>query len=290
MEESTRSDSLYGMSGTGHTNQPARMRNVARAEKLLDVPLAIATLAVAPALLFLIAAHGTALEPVAIVIDGLIWLAFLTEVAIVMVLSHNRRRWLVEHPLEIMIVVLTPPMMPPAFHLLRLMRLLRVLRLLVESHRFSRLFTMVGLQYVWMLSALLVAATGLVFSTVEPSVASTWRDGLWWALVTASTVGYGDMVPATDGGRTLAAIAIFVGVGAVSITTAAIARRFIDEDIEQGLEGEVEHDLAAMLDDRIAALERAMIQHLDSAIAAISSDRPPDPDDLGSSPEGLPNK
>jgi voltage-gated potassium channel len=50
---------------------------------------------------------------------------------------------------------------------------------------------------------------------------SAW-DGVWWAVTTVSTVGYGDITPTTDGGRAIAITVMLVGIGFVAILTAAV--------------------------------------------------------------------
>ena len=50
---------------------------------------------------------------------------------------------------------------------------------------------------------------------VQPGVFSSVYDGLWWAVVTLTTVGYGDIQPVTGGGRILATVAMFAGIGVI---------------------------------------------------------------------------
>ncbi len=50
---------------------------------------------------------------------------------------------------------------------------------------------------------------------VQPDVFSSVYDGLWWAVVTLTTVGYGDIQPVTGGGRILATVAMFAGIGVI---------------------------------------------------------------------------
>ncbi len=50
---------------------------------------------------------------------------------------------------------------------------------------------------------------------VQPEVFTTVYDGLWWAVVTLTTVGYGDIQPVTAGGRILATVAMFAGIGVI---------------------------------------------------------------------------
>ena len=49
----------------------------------------------------------------------------------------------------------------------------------------------------------------------QPEVFGTVYDGLWWAVVTLTTVGYGDIQPVTAGGRILATLAMFAGIGVI---------------------------------------------------------------------------
>ncbi|MCK5118737.1 MAG: NAD-binding protein [Candidatus Latescibacteria bacterium] len=59
-------------------------------------------------------------------------------------------------------------------------------------------------------------------------------DAVWWALVTISTVGYGDKVPVTGWGRILTGVLIFAGMGCVSILTATIASVMTARRIKEG--------------------------------------------------------
>jgi voltage-gated potassium channel len=58
---------------------------------------------------------------------------------------------------------------------------------------------------------------------------SLW-DGVWWAVVTVTTVGYGDLYPKTVQGRLIGMVLMFVGIGFLSLLTAAVASRFVRQD------------------------------------------------------------
>lgn len=114
-------------------------------------------------------------------------------------------------------------------------RALRVLRTIRRIRR-ERVFFIVGA-----LGAVIVlSAAGIyILELGDPtSQIKTFGDALWWAVETIATVGYGDVVPKTPGGRILAAGTILGGVGLLSIITATIASVFVERKIreERGLE------------------------------------------------------
>jgi voltage-gated potassium channel len=63
------------------------------------------------------------------------------------------------------------------------------------------------------------------------AIAANW-DGIWWAICTVSTVGYGDLYPHTTSGRVIA-ILLMIGIGFLSILTATIASRFVKIDTSE---------------------------------------------------------
>lgn len=67
---------------------------------------------------------------------------------------------------------------------------------------------------------------GSVFSFFEDD--TSWFDGVWWAFVSMSTVGYGDIAPQTTGIRMLATFVIACGIAGTAILTAALAGRIAE--------------------------------------------------------------
>ena len=55
-------------------------------------------------------------------------------------------------------------------------------------------------------------------------------DGIWWSIITFSTTGYGDMVPITVAGRILAILTIFLGIGAMSLLSGALASFLVERN------------------------------------------------------------
>ena len=88
-----------------------------------------------------------------------------------------------------------------------------------------------------------------------------YADALWWAIVTVTTVGYGDRFPATGGGRTVAVILMLVGIGLIGVLTATVASVFIKEHTDANKEAlkQGHADLGeqlSVISDRLADVER----------------------------------
>jgi len=123
-----------------------------------------------------------------------------------------------------------------ALRALRLMRLMRVLKLLHANPALSRLQRALArsrgeLAVFAMLGAvvLYIAAVGIyVFEhPAQPEVFSSIPKSAWWAVVSFTTVGYGDMYPVTAGGRVFTALVLFVGLGVIAVPTAVITSALI---------------------------------------------------------------
>ena len=117
-----------------------------------------------------------------------------------------------------------------------------------------------------------------------------YPDALWWAIVTVTTVGYGDRFPVTGGGRTVAVILMLVGIGLIGVLTATVASVFIKEHTDANKEEfkKGHADLGqqlAVISDRLADVERRLgatppeMAAVDAAAdAEAASDGPVEPD------------
>jgi voltage-gated potassium channel len=179
-----------------------------------------------------------------------IWLAFLVE-AIVM-LSVSGWRWVRSNPFDVTILLFTPPFLPAAMQAARAFRLLRVLRLFKLAAIARRAFSTEGVRDAALLAMLAVLGGGAAYAAVETTSKKpldAW-DGVWWAISTVTTVGYGDEVPHTTAGRAIAIVLMLVGIGFVAILTAATAQRFVQA------EHRAETEVLERLDEIAARLER----------------------------------
>jgi voltage-gated potassium channel len=221
-----------------------------RVEKWLEIPILLAAVSVIPTILIQESSLGEPWQTIANVMNWTSWSIFVLELVLMLVLRPDRWRWLRTHPLELAIVLLSPPALPGSLHGIRVLRLFRLVRLLPVGPMARKTFSLEGLWYAALMSALTVLGGGAAFTAVEqghnPAVTNTW-DGVWFALVTITTVGYGDIVPHTDGGRVIASIVMLVGIGFIAILVGAVAERFVHgkssqeriEDVEQRVLGEL---------------------------------------------------
>ena len=109
-----------------------------------------------------------------------------------------------------------------------------------------------------MLAIMLLAA--VVVHVLSPKAFDTFGDEVWWAAQTVTTVGYGDVVPATGGGRFIGGIVMFVSVATVSLVTAVVTAGFVAFQ-QRRLSGEAEHhqelrEALNRIEKRLEALER----------------------------------
>ncbi|HME02990.1 MAG TPA: potassium channel family protein [Solirubrobacteraceae bacterium] len=96
--------------------------------------------------------------------------------------------------------------------------------------------------------------SGVLMHFTDEKTYPTIGDGLWWAIQTVTTVGYGDLVPTSTVGRLVAALVMVVGIGFLAVVTAAITSAFI-ESARRRLQGTETDTLSAKLDEIGARLE-----------------------------------
>jgi voltage-gated potassium channel len=214
-----------------------------RVEQRFEVPILVAALLVIPVIAVEQSSLGEPWMTAATVANWLIWLAFAAEIVVMLAVVPDRGRWLRDHPLEIAIVVLTPPFLPASLQALRVFRLLRLLRLLVAVRYARRVFTLGGVRYAALLALLTALGGGADFAAAEGNQVTTW-DGVWWAVTTMTTVGYGDLSPQTDLGRVIAIGVMLVGIGFLTLLIGAVSERFVASEVEQEI-AELERDVEA---------------------------------------------
>jgi len=193
----------------------------------MQVPLIVAALLAIPTIIVQESDLGRSWEIFAAVLDWCIWGMFAANLAIMLSVVPDRRRWLTNNPLDVLIVILTPPFLPATLKLARVLPIVRLIWLMVVAHRLRNLFSLQGLRYAALIAFTVVAGGGVVFVAVEPGQNLTTWDGLWWAVETVTTVAYGDIYPTTALGRIVATVVMVAGIGFVALLTGALAQRFL---------------------------------------------------------------
>ena len=104
-------------------------------------------------------------------------------------------------------------------------------------------------------------AAGMLMTVLDRDGFPTLGSGLWWAVQTVTTVGYGDHVPTTRPGQITASVVMLLGIGFVTVITASITGAFIARSrSEQHLEGgpDASAEQLRQIDERLARIEAAL--------------------------------
>lgn len=249
-------------------------------EENTDLPLMVLAVAVIPLVAVEIAGLKRKAEQGVDVIYELIWVVFLADYVIRMVLSRDKRLYVRQEWLALALVVLTVPFTSiPYLHFLRGIRTLRLLRVFRfgaalgrSAHRVIRFPKSEN-------SQLAVAVASFIFVTLVSAVLvlaveegqvhgrhgiNSMENAIWWAVSTVSTVGYGDVTPVTTAGRLLALIPMLAGVLLIAVVVSNLAARLyksIQSHLIVGVDREVDsmqglNQRLTEISDRLARLEQ----------------------------------
>jgi voltage-gated potassium channel len=123
--------------------------------------------------------------------------------------------------------------------------------------------------YLAGLTASMALLIGFLVTLVDRQDFKSFGDGVWWALVTLATVGYGDIVPTTPWGRVLGGLTIIFGVTFLSFLTATVTSLFVSSGqteeaakVQEVLEASQEETriLLRRLEERLASIEAKLEQ------------------------------
>lgn len=202
-----------------------------RIQERLEWPVVVAALLTLPIIVIQESDFGDPWPAVATALNWITWTVFLVEAVLMLSVTPDRWRWARHHVIDLAVVVLTPPFAPAAWQAGRLFRLVRLLRL-VRLFALRSLLSLEGMKYAAGFALGVVIVGGAVFAGIEKDHGLTTWDGVWWAMTTVTTVGYGDIYPYSDGGRIIGITIMLVGIGFVALLTAFIADRFINVQTE----------------------------------------------------------
>ena len=233
--------------------------NEARWQRRFEIPMLLVAALVLPSMLLDQPGVEHPWRGLGMALDWGIWIAFTVELSVMLVVAPNRWSYLRRNPIDVIVVLLTPPFLTSVFDGVRALRLVRLLRLLRLEPLVRWLFRSGGLKYAAAFTSLVVLAAAEAFSVVEKT---SYFDGLYWAVTTMTTVGYGDQLPTTDEAKVMAMFVMVVGIGFFAALAGALADHFIEgraHEVEQAdqvaREGDPDAALLARIDDITRQLE-----------------------------------
>jgi voltage-gated potassium channel len=198
-----------------------------RVEQKLQAPLMIGAILTLPSVILMETSVSGFWLTVSTILNWGTWLIFALDVVLMLILVPNRLRYIKTHPVEIAIVILTPPVLPASFQMLRTLRLLRLLRLLKLAQFSRRAFSTEGLAYAALMTVTVALIGGSLFRAFEGKNQSLneW-EGVYWAITTMMTLGsqYESTTTATE---VIELFLLVAGVGFISILTGALAQKFV---------------------------------------------------------------
>jgi voltage-gated potassium channel len=197
--------------------------------------------------------HGDVAETLAI-IDYSVWALFAVEYAVKLWLAPTRWEFVKHHKLDLLIVAV------PFFRPLRVGRVANLGRLgrvgvvMAEGlRRVKAMLTHKGLNYVLLVAGVVVVVCAALVTVAEHgahgATIHNFGQGIWWAMVTVTTVGYGDRYPVTPTGQGIAVVLMLVGIGLIGVLTATVASFFVEQKTDD-------------LHDRLERMEAMLVQLL----------------------------
>jgi len=175
----------------------------------------------------------TELAKLLVYFDYLFCLVFFLDYLRQIVHSKNRMKYLLGWGL--LDLASSVPAVGPLRYLriarvLQVLRVIRSLRILTQVYRRDRVGSAIVLSMLIAFGGIILSCVGVLhFESQDPGASiKTADDVIWWAVVTTSTVGYGDYAPVTGPGRLLAALVMVLGIGLFATLAGAIASRMTD--------------------------------------------------------------
>lgn len=191
-------------------------------------------------------------------IDNIISVIFIIDYVIRFITSKKKNDFVKNNILDLIAIIPFTSFFKifRIFKALKVLRILKFLRLARLSAYFARFFKRAkfffnvnGLKYMVFASLSCIIAGSIAIHFVE---GMSFFDGLWWSFVTATTVGYGDISPATPAGRVIAAVLMIVGIGLIGSLTSTLTALFFqnhEETAKRSAQDEILKTIQNQLDD-----------------------------------------
>ncbi|GIN83951.1 ion transporter [Heyndrickxia sporothermodurans] len=156
------------------------------------------------------------------ILDWFIWSIFMVDYIVRIILAKDKWKHIKSNPLDL--IALIP--LDQIFRTARIVRFVRVIRLIAILERKNSLIKQLIEKYnidkILIIVIVLMFSASLSMKWLEPSIES-YGEALWWAVVTMTTVGYGDYYPVTTVGRIIAGFLMFTGISFIGTVTGTVA-------------------------------------------------------------------
>jgi voltage-gated potassium channel len=203
---------------------------------------------------------GNSAKQIALTLDLILSLFFLIDFFYILATSKDKREYLKWGWLDF---VGSLPYLP-LFRILRIFRAIRSLRIL-RKNSLQEIFQIIQKRperttifSILLFSILILSISSYAILRIENSSPTrnieTVGDSLWWAIVTITTVGYGDHFPTTDYGRVIAIVLMVTGISLFSAFTSYLSTIFINRR-----ENKSETDIDQIM-DRLESIETKLDQ------------------------------
>ncbi len=218
--------------------------------------------------IFAVIDFSTGLYHWQVIVDNIIYFIFLFEYLIRLFISDDKKTFFKQNLFDFIAII----PFSSAFRIFRVAKLVKLTRLakLIKFTKFIKVFSYAmrsivklkiffntnGFKYVLIVTFIFVITGGIGIHYIEHM---SLFDGIWWALVTATTVGYGDISPSTTIGRIIAMLLMLVGIGLIGSLTSTITSFFlnmnnkkksISDDIIENIKSKID-DVKSLSDDDI---------------------------------------
>lgn len=156
---------------------------------------------------------------------------------------------------------------------MRTMRLVRLFRLIQLLSRTATIFANTRYVYMVILSGGAVILGGLAMYVVESgndqANIQSVGDGIWWAIVTVTTVGYGDRYPVTIGGRIIASVIMVIGISLLGFFISTLGATLVESKMKKRL-STVSNEPKNIIKNKIDRLENMHVDDISNLIASIT--------------------
>ncbi|SEV96366.1 potassium channel family protein [[Clostridium] fimetarium] len=191
------------------------------------------------------------LEGWQIIIDNMVYVIFIIDYFTRLLMSKEKKQFIKSNIFDLIAIIPFNSVFRifRFAKLTRLTKLTKLFKLIAYAMRLfkktKKFFDTNGFKYIILITMAFIAIGGGLIHYAE---GLSFQDGIWWAFVTASTVGYGDISPETGLGRFIATILMLVGIGMIGSLTSTITSYFLNIKTKT-VKNDIIHTIKGRIDD-----------------------------------------